>query len=312
MNWLLEPFHHEFMQRALLGCALIGFTNGYLSAFIVLRRLALMADALSHSLLPGLAIGLLLFKVTPLSLFTGGLVAALLVALGSEIISRSSRIKEETALAVLYTLAFSAGIVLLSFAHVQVELEHYLFGNVLGLSNSDLWITYSISLIILPTLIAFQRPLLVMLFEPSVAKSQGINVLGFNYLLIVFLVLAMISSLQAVGVILALGLLVAPAATVYLFSDSCPALFWGGGVVGMLGSCGGLLISYWLNIPAGACIVLLLGLTFFAAYICSPRYGIFRKFFMRRHLHEESLARWPSPPASGGNVPKPPAGQAGK
>ena len=239
MNWLLEPFHHEFMQRALLGCALIGFTNGYLSAFIVLRRLALMADALSHSLLPGLAIGLLLFKVTPLSLFTGGLVAALLVALGSEIISRSSRIKEETALAVLYTLAFSAGIVLLSFAHVQVELEHYLFGNVLGLSNSDLWITYSISLVILPTLVAFQRPLLVMLFEPSVAKSQGINVLGLNYLLIVFLVLAMISSLQAVGVILALGLLVAPAATVYLFSDSCPALFWGGGVVGMLAPAAG-------------------------------------------------------------------------
>jgi ABC-type Mn2+/Zn2+ transport system permease subunit len=108
-------------------------------------------------------------------------------------------------------------------------------------------------------------------------------------------VLAMISSLQAVGVILALGLLVAPAATVYLFSDSCPALFWGGGIVGATGACAGLLISYWLNIPAGACIVLLLGLTFFAAYICSPRYGVFRHLFMRRHLHEESLLRWGGP-----------------
>jgi ABC-type Mn2+/Zn2+ transport system permease subunit len=230
----------------------------------------------------------------------------MLVALGSEMISRSSRIKEETALAVLYTLAFSAGIVLLSFAHVQVELEHYLFGNILGLSNSDLWITYSISLTILPALVALQRPLLVMLFEPSVARSQGVNVVALNYLLITFLVLAMISSLQAVGVILALGLLVAPAATVYLFSDSCPALFWGGGIVGATGSCVGLLLSYWLNIPAGACIVLLLGLTFFAAFICSPRYGVFRHLFMRRHLHEESLLRWRGQP---GPAPGPTEGK---
>ncbi len=307
MNWLFEPFHHEFMQRALLGCALIGFTNGYLSAFIVLRRLALMADALSHSLLPGLAVGILIFGFSPVSIFVGGLVAAMLVALGSEIISRSSRIKEETALAVLYTLAFSAGIVLLSFAHVQVELEHYLFGNILGLSNADLWITYAISLTILPALVALQRPLLVMLFEPSVARSQGVNVVALNYLLITFLVLAMISSLQAVGVILALGLLVAPAATIYLFSDSCPALFWGGGIVGATGSCLGLLISYWLNIPAGACIVLLLGLTFFAAYICSPQYGVFRHLFMRRHLHEESLLRWHG---GAGQVPGAGAGPA--
>ena len=89
---------------------------------------------------------------------------------------------------------------------------------------------------------------------------------------------------------------VAPAATGYLFSVSCPALFWGGGLVGATGSCLGLLLSYWLNIPAGACIVLLLGLTFFAAYICSPRYGVFRHLFMRRHLHEESLSRWRAEP----------------
>ncbi len=146
-----------------------------------------------------------------------------------------------------------------------------------------------------------------MLFEPSVARSQGVHVVALNYLLVTFLVLAMISSLQAVGVILALGLLVAPAATVYLFSDSCPALFWGGGIVGATGSCLGLLISYWLNIPAGACIVLLLGLTFFAAYICSPRYGVFRHLFMRRHLHEESLLRWRGQPGhTPGTGPGPP------
>jgi ABC-type Mn2+/Zn2+ transport system permease subunit len=292
MNWLTEPFHHEFMQRAFLACALIGFTNGFLSAFIVLRRLALMADALSHALLPGLAVGVILFGLAPISLFTGAATAALLVGLGAEIISQSSRVKEETALAILYTVAFSAGIVLLNFAPVHVDILHYLFGNILGVSNTDLWTTYGISFATVATLVILQRPLLLMLFDQSVAATQGVNVAVLNYLLITLLVLAMISSLQAVGVILALGLLVAPAATVYLVSDSCTALFWGGGIIGLFGSCGGLLLSYWLNLPSGACIVLFLGLLFCLAYVFSPRYGLLRRFIKRNHYHSESLARW--------------------
>jgi ABC-type Mn2+/Zn2+ transport system permease subunit len=292
MNWLLEPLHHEFMQRAFLACALIGFTNGFLSAFIVLRRLALMADSLSHALLPGLAVGVILFGLAPLSLFIGALTAALMVGLGAEVVSRSSRVKEETALAILYTVAFSAGIVLLSFAPVHIEINHYLFGNILGVSNADLWMTYGISFVTISTLVILQRPLFLMLFDQSVAATQGVNVTALNYLLITLLVLAMISSLQAVGVILALGLLVAPAATVYLLSDSCAALFWGGGFIGLFGSCGGLLLSYWLNLPAGACIVLFLGLLFCLAYVFSPRYGLIRRFIKRGHFHKESLARW--------------------
>jgi ABC-type Mn2+/Zn2+ transport system permease subunit len=102
----------------------------------------------------------------------------------------------------------------------------------------------------------------------------------------------MISSLQAVGVVLALGMLIAPAATIYLCSDSFAAMFWGGGIIGMLGSCAGLFVSYWLNLPSGACIVLVLGVIFFLAYLLSPKYGVLSKFLRRRHLHEESLARW--------------------
>ncbi len=251
MTWLIEPFRHEFMQRALFGCVLIGFTNGCLSAFIVMRRLALMADALSHSLLPGLAIGIILFGLTPSSLFFGALVAALLVALGAELISRSSRVKEDTSLGILYTVAFSLGIVLLSFAKVRVELHHYLFGNILGLADADLWIIYGISSVILPLLVLLQRPLLLTLFDSTVAASQGVPVGAINYLLLSMLVLSMISSLQAVGVVLALGLLTAPAATVYLFSDSFAALFWGGGVLGMAGSSLGLFISVLAQSPFG-------------------------------------------------------------
>jgi len=298
-SWLLEPFRHEFMQRALFGCALIGFTNGCLSTFIVLRRLALMADAMAHSLLPGLAVAILLFGLAPAGLFVGALVAALLVAAGTQLIARSSRVKEDTALGLLFACAFSLGIVLLSVAPVRVEVSHYLFGNILGLANSDLWIIYAISLFVLPALIALERPLFLMMFEPGIAASQGIRVGALNYFLIGALVLSMISSLQAVGVILALGMLIAPAATVYLFSDSFTTLFWGGGLLGMATSCAGLMASYWLNLPSGACIVLLMGIVFLVALLASPRYGILARWFRQRHLHEASLARWKesAPPA---------------
>jgi ABC-type Mn2+/Zn2+ transport system permease subunit len=293
MDWLTEPFHHEFMRRVLVGGALVGFTNGFLGAFVVLRRLALMADSLSHSLLPGLAVGVLLFGLAPAGLFFGALVAALIVAVGAQMIARSSRLKEDTALGALYTVAFSLGVVILKFAQVRVSLLHYLFGNILGLSNSDLWIIYGISLVVVPLLAALQRPLLLTLFDPTVAASQGIRVNWLNFVLMVALVLTMIASLQAVGVIMLLGLLIAPAATVYLLCDSYPAMLWGGGAIGMFGSCAGLLLSYRFDLPSGACIVLVLGMFLLAAYLFSPRYGLFRQLRPARHFHDESLARWP-------------------
>ena len=292
MVWLFEPFRHEFMQRALFGCALIGFTNGALSSFIVIRRLALMADAMAHSLLPGVAVALLLFGLMPGTLFVGALLAALLVAFGTQIISNSSRIKEDTELGLLFACSFSLGLVLISLSSVRVNVSDYLFGNILGLGDADLWIIYLISLIALPTLVALERPLLLTMFEPSVASSQGVPVNSVKYLLTGLLVLAMISSLQAVGVILALGMLIAPAATIYLFSDSLATMFWAGGVLGSAGSCTGLLVSYWLNLPSGPCIVLVLGGVFLLAYLFAPRYGIVPKLLRPRHLHEASLARW--------------------
>ncbi len=296
MNWL-EPFRHDFMLRALYGCALIGFLNGFLGAFIVLRRLALMADALSHSLLPGLALGVLFFGLAPMGLFVGALAAALFVAVGSQVISRNSRIKEDTSLGILYTVAFSIGVILLNKVRSPISLHHYLFGNILGLSDSDLWMNYGIALFVIPTVVALQRPLLICLFDPTVGKSQGIRVELMNYLLMAMLVLTMISTLQAVGVVLALGLLIAPAATIYLLSNSVGKMFWCGGILGAVGSCAGLLISYWLDAETGPCIVLLLGSIFLLAYFFSPRYGVLSKLFNRRHFHSESLERWEHPPA---------------
>lgn len=298
MAWLTEPFHDEFMRRALVAGALIGFTNGFLGTFVVLRRLALMADSLSHSLLPGLAIGVWIFGLATQGLFLGGLVAAMFVALGAQLISRSSRLKEDSSLAILYTVSFSLGLVLLTFVKVRISLLDYLFGNILGTSNADLWLSYGVALVTIPTLTALQRPFLLLLFEPAIARSQGVRVGLLNLLLAVLLVVTMISSLHAVGVVLMLGLLIAPAATVYLLCDSFPAMLWGGGAIGMFGAVVGLVLSSRSdNLPSGAAIVLVLGAIFFAAYLCSPRYGVLRRFRRPRHFHDESLARWPGPAA---------------
>ena len=299
MHWFTEPFQQEFMRRVLVGGALIGFTNGFLGAFIVLRRMALMADALSHSLLPGLAVAFILFDLAPAGLFFGALVAALLVALGAQMLARSSRLKEDTALGILYTGAFSLGVVLIGIFKPRISLDHYLFGNILGLSNSDIWLVYGISLLVVPLLTALQRPLFLTIFDPAVAMSQGIPVNILNFVLMVAIVLTMIVSVQAIGVIMLIGLLIIPAATIYLLCDSYPAMLWGGGALGMLGSWAGLLLSYWFNLPSGACIVLVLVVVFFLAYLLSPRYGLFRKFFHARHFHDESLARWSQPPSPG-------------
>ena len=292
MHWLTDPFHYEFMQRALLGCVLVGFTNGFLSAFIVLRRLALLADALSHSLLPGLAIGAIFFGLAPLGLFCGAVVAALLVGIGGQLVARSSRLKDETAVAALYTVAFSLGVILIKYSRVPVDLTHFLFGNILAISNADLWIIYAVGFVSVLSLVCFQRGLLLALFEPSVAQSLGVPVARLNYLLTTLIILAMIASLQAVGVVLSVGLLVLPAATVYLLSDSYRALSWYGGLVGAVGACLGLLLSAWTAIPSGPAIVLVLGVGFVAALIFGPRYGVIARLRPTRHLHGQSLARW--------------------
>ena len=292
MNWLLEPFEYEFMRRALLACLVVGFTNGFIGSFVLLRRLALMADALSHSLLPGLAIAVMVLGLNAAGLVLGGLLAAAFVALGGHIIARSSRIKEETAIAALYIVALAAGVAIIKYANVKVSLDHFLFGNILGIGDGDLWTAYAVNCVVLITVVSLSRPLLLAIFEPSVAQTQGIPVGPLLGTLIVLIVLAMVSSLQAVGVLLSLGLMILPAATVYLISDSYSVIAWGSGFLGSAGAILGLLLSYWINIPSGPSIVMVLGALFLAAYLFAPKYGLLLSRMRKRHLHEESLKRW--------------------
>ena len=292
LSSLIEPFGYAFMQRALLSCTLIGYTNGFLGTFIILRRQALLADALSHSLLPGMAVAAMLVGLSPGGLLLGGLIAALLVALGGQLVARNSRLKDETAVASLYIIAFALGILLIRFSRVKVDLTHFLFGNILGVSNGDLWISYAAAFLTLTTLVIFQRPLLLTLFDASVARASGLRVGWLETGLLALTVLGLVVSLQAVGVLLSLGLLILPAATAYLLTDSFPRMLWGGAFLGLAGSVSGLFLSFFASIPSGPCIILLLAIFLGAAYLLSPRYGILSRLLHPRHFHEESLERW--------------------
>ncbi|MEY3395702.1 MAG: hypothetical protein RL346_1938 [Verrucomicrobiota bacterium] len=279
-----ELIHSPFYQRALGAAAFIGFTNGFFSGFVVLRRNALSVSALSHTMLPGIALGILLTGyLSQWNAFIGALFAALLVGLGSVAVARGKRIAEGTSLAVLYTAAFAAGVAILPKLETRTELEHWLFGDILAIGNSDLWIVYSVGALILIASNTMMRPLLLTLFEPNVAAAQGVPTRAMQYLLFMMLVMALVSSLQAVGCVLTVGLLVTPAATVSLLTDKTSALFWGGGLIGGLGSVSAVIISAYLGIATGPSIVILLGILFILAYLFSPKYGLFiPKFIFNR------------------------------
>jgi len=270
-----ELLTSPFFQRALLTAAFIGFANGFFSGVVVLRRNALSVSALSHTMLPGIALGILIAgALSQWNAFLGALFAALLVGLGSVAVARGKRVAQGTALAVLYTTAFATGVALLPRLDTRQELEHWLFGDIIAVGNADIWIAFGIGSITLLLTTLFLRPILLTLFEPNVAAAQGVPVRFFQYLVFALLVLALVSSLQAVGCVLSVGLLVTPAATVSLLTDKTSALFWGGGLIGCIGSAGAVLLSVPLGLPPGPTIVIVLGVLFLTAYVLSPKYGL--------------------------------------
>lgn len=279
-----ELLNSPFYQRTLAAAAFIGFTNGFFSGFVVLRRNALSVSALSHTMLPGIAFGILVTGyLSQWNAFIGALFAALLVGLGSVAVARGKRIAEGTSLAVLYTAAFAAGVAILPKLETRTELEHWLFGDILAVGNSDLWIVFSVGAVILIAGNLMMRPLLLTLFEPNVAAAQGVPTRAMQYLVFIMLVLALVSSLQAVGCVLSVGLLVTPAATVSLLTDKTSALFWGGGLIGGIGSIVAVLLSGYFGISPGPAIVILLGILFILAYLFSPKYGLLvPKFIFNR------------------------------
>ncbi len=273
-NAFLQFIQEPLAQRSLVACLMIGFANGFVSGLVVLRKSALQIGTLSCALLPGIAGAILIFGLVQWSILTGAIIAALLVGLGSLFVSRTSRINHDTALSIIHTTAFAAGYIVLVKLGLQQKIDDWLFGSIMSLSNADLWIAYAISALCVLLIIAFKRPLLIYLFDPGMAATLGIPTRLFSYGVFSLIILVLVSSLQAVGAFLTLGLLVGPAATMRLFTDKPSLLFWGGGILGAAGSLLAFLLSFPLGWHLGATIILVLGIFFLSAYLFSPKAGL--------------------------------------
>ncbi len=279
IDGLLTPLSYAFIQRGLLAALMVGVLCSVIGCYIVLRSMAFLGDAMAHAVLPGVAVAYLLGR----NLTLGALAAALVVALGVGIFSRRGTIKEDTAIGVLFAAALSLGVVLISSIRTYaVDLSHILFGNVLGVSSLDLWLTAGLGTVILISILVFYRPFLVVSFDPVLATTLRMRVGFFNNLLLILLALTIVISMQTVGVGLVAAMLVTPAATAFLLVRRLPTMMALSGLIGGFSSLTGLFASYHLNVASGAAIVLIATLLFLLAFLFAPQRGLVWDLASRR------------------------------
>jgi manganese transport system permease protein len=270
MSWLLEPLSHAFMVKALLVSSLVGGVCGLLSCYMTLKGWALMGDAVSHAVMPGVVVAYALGLPFSLGAFVFGVGSV--AAIG--FVKQKSRIKEDTVIGLVFTGFFALGLVLVSKVRSNIDLTHILFGNVLGISGSDIQQTLLISILVVALLLVFRRDLLLFCFDPTHARSIGINTGLLHYMLLSVLSLTAVAGLQTVGVILVVAMLVTPGATAYLLTDRFDRMTLLAVASSVLSSLIGVYVSYWSDSSTAGCIVLAQTALFLLAFLLAPRYGI--------------------------------------
>src|SRR6478672_1420580 len=253
LGWFLDPLQYAFMQRALLEVMLMGLTCGIIGAYVVLRGMAFLGDAISHAIFPGVVIAFLLQS----SFFLG----ALLFGVGTAVVigglARNRRVSEDTAIGVLFAGMFALGIVLISTIHgYTANLASFLFGDVLGVSPEDVTASAIIGLLVLGALVLFHKELVLVAFDSEMAEAVGLPVWLINLGLLLLMALTIVVSLRAVGNILVVAMLVTPAAAARLWTDRLVIMMAVSELFGALGGVLGLLISYYTDLAAGGTIVL--------------------------------------------------------
>ena len=273
MSWLLEPLSQPWMLRAFLVSAVVGGVCGLLSCYMTLKGWALMGDAVSHAVLPGVVLAYALGF--PLS------VGALVFGIGSVaaigFVEQKSRVREDTVIGLVFTGFFALGLVLRSKTVSHIHLDHILFGHVLGIPLDDLWQTLGICLFVLVVLLLRRRDLMLFCFDPTHARSIGINTGQLHYTLLGLLSLAAVACLQTVGIILVVAMLVTPGATAYLLTDRFDRMTLLAVSSGVLSSVLGLFICYWTDSDTAGCIVLVQTAQFLLAFLLAPRHGVLRR-----------------------------------
>jgi len=272
IDWLLDPLTHDFMRRALMVSALVGGVCGLLSCYMTLKGWALMGDAVSHAVMPGVVVAYALGLPFSLGAFVFGVGSVALIGF----IKQKSRIKEDTVIGLVFTGFFALGLVLVSKIKSNIDLMLILFGSPLGISRSDVNQTLIISFIVISILIIFRKDLMLYCFDAKHARSIGINTGILHYLLLTLLSLSAVVGLQTVGIILVVAMLITPGATAYLLTDRFDRMTILAVISSSFSSILGVYISYWSDIETGGSIVLVQTLIFLIAFLFAPRYGIFK------------------------------------
>ncbi|EUJ46092.1 metal ABC transporter permease [Listeria riparia] len=270
MLFLEGLMEYAFLQKALLTSVIVGVVSGVIGSFIILRGMSLMGDAISHAVLPGVAVSYML----GVNFFFGAAAFGVIAALGIGFVNQNSRIKNDTAIGIVFSSFFALGIIMISLAQSSTDLYHILFGNVLAVRNSDMWITFVIGVVVLLLVGLFYKELLVSSFDPVMAESYGLRVRVLHYFLMTLLTLVTVASLQTVGIILVVAMLITPAATAYLLTNRLSVMLFLAGGFGALSAVIGLYFSYMYNLASGASIVLAATVLFILVFIFSPKQGL--------------------------------------
>jgi ABC-type Mn2+/Zn2+ transport system permease subunit len=270
LEYLTTPLHYDYMLRAIWVSAMIGGVCGFLSSFITLKGWSLMGDALSHAVVPGVAIAYMVGLPFALGAFIAGLLAAGAMA----VIKSQSRIREDAVIGIVFTTFFALGLLLITISPARVDLKTIIFGNILGISNADILQVIIISVVTLIVLGLKWRDLMLFCFDPNQARTLGMPVRLLHLTLLTMLSATAVAALQAVGAILVVAMLITPGATAYLLTDRFSTMLWLSPLMGALTSLTGAYASFFLNGATGGCIVTLQTILFLIAFVFAPKHGI--------------------------------------
>lgn len=270
LDFLLEPLSYDFMWRALLVTTAAAIVGALLSCWLVLIGWSLMGDAVSHAVLPGVVLAYSVGAPFAVGALIFGLLAVLLIG----VVRSTSRVKEDAAIGVVFTSLFALGLVLISITPSQTDLNHILFGNLLGVSTVDLIQVVILGAITLTVLLLKRRDLTLYAFDPTHAHAIGLSPRRLGALLLGLLALTVVVTLQAVGVILVVAMLITPGATAYLLTDRFSRMLVIAPAISTLCAVTGIYLSYYLDTSSGGMVVLTQGAAFAAAYLFSPTHGL--------------------------------------
>ena len=272
-NFINGLYEFHFLQNALVTAVVIGVVSGAVGCFIILRGMSLMGDAISHAVLPGVAISYIL----GINFFVGAIIFGLLSSIIITFIKNNSIIKGDTAIGITFSSFLALGVILIGIANSSTDLFHILFGNILAVQDIDKWLTIGVSIAVLVVIVLFFKELLITSFDPLMARAIGMKVNFYHYLLMVLLTLVSVTAMQSVGTILIVAMLITPAATAYLYTNSLRKMIILSSSLGAVSSVLGLFIGYSFNIAVGSSIVITSAIIFAISFLVSPKQNFIKK-----------------------------------